>query len=265
MAPVNAVWTTAAVGLTLALLFLLRAFLQSRKRKALDAMQEQPWSPEALALLGEPLDSADSRPSATQWLLAEIAETVGKPPHAETSFSSDAPDVPLPGSKTPIEKPAREKLEVLLPELPRQAGAGEVGRTLEKVALSALGYYRYGLLQDSPDLPINVTSATSTSLFPDASMVAAYLDLEQRMGGLAADLQPEQTASALLGAVAARALGIDGAGSLPDDRFIHVAVQILLRGAVPTSAAGMGALNETAAPGDASHGGPLRWRAGGLI
>lgn len=266
VAPVNAVWITAAVGLTLtlALLFLLRAFRQSRRRKALDAMQERPWSPEAMALLGEPLDCTGDPPRSTPWLLAEIAETAGEPAEADASFGSEAPVVQSPGSETPIDNHAHDELEVLLHELPRQAGAGEVGRTLEKVALSALGYYRYGLLQDSPDLPINVTSAASTSLSPDASMVAAYLDLEQRMGRLAVDLQPAQTASSLLGAVAARALGIDGAGGLPDDRFVHAAVHILLEGAVLTSAAGTRPLKEAAAPGDTSGGGPLRWRAGGL-
>ncbi|MBW3591925.1 MAG: hypothetical protein KY393_08795 [Actinobacteria bacterium] len=266
MTPLNAVWIIAAVGLmlTLALLFLRRAFRQSHKRKRLDAMQEQPWSPEALALLGEPLDRADGLPGSTQWLLDKIVETAGKPGEAETSFIPDTPEARTPGPETPIEKHAQDKLEVLLHELPLQAGAGEVGRTLEKVALSALGYYRYALLQDSPDLPINVTSATSTSLSPDASLVAGYLDLEQRMGGLAADLQPAQTASSLLGAVAARALGIDGVEGLPDDRFVHAAVSTLLKGAVPASAAGKRPLNETTPPGDASRGEPLRWRAGGL-
>lgn len=262
----NAVWIAAAAGLTLtvALLFLLRAFRQARKRKALDAMQEQPWSPEAIALLSEPLDSADGPPHSTQWLLAEMAETAGKPDKAQRIFSPGTPEVRSPESETRVEEHAQSRLEVLLYELPLQAGAGEVAPTLERVALSALGYYRYGLLQDSPDLPINVTSAASTSLSPDASMVAGYLDLEQRMGGLAANLKPAETASSLLGAVAARALGIDGVGSLPDDQFVHAAVNILLKGAVPTSAADKRSLDEATTPGDASHGGPLRWRAGGL-
>lgn len=262
----NGVWITAAVGLTLtlALLFLLRAFLQSRKRKALDAMQEPPWSPEALALLSEPLDREDGLPRSTQWLLAEIVETAGEPAKAETPLSRDTPIAGTSGKETRIEKHAQNKLEALLYELPLQAGAGEVGRTLEKVALSALGYYRYALLQDSKDLPINVTDAASTSLSPDASMIAGYLNLEQRMGGLTAGLQPAQTASSLLGAVAARALGTDGAGGLTDDQFVRAAVNILLKGAVPTSAAGKTPLDEPAAPGEASPAGPLRWRAGGL-
>ncbi|MEX2587564.1 MAG: hypothetical protein WD602_06165 [Actinomycetota bacterium] len=276
-----------ATALAAALFLAGRAFRRRRKRKAVEAMREQPWSPEALALLAEPLGDAeivteiaadaegDARTvrlsGATRWLLTGIAQTAGSPSETETSLSAGPPQTdPVDTAKIKSlgDAQAQKELRSLLYELPAQAGDAEIVPTLEAVALTALRYYQYGLNHDSPTMPISVVSSDPDSSHTDVSMIAGYLDLERRLGRLPDDMHSARTASALLGAVAARALGIDGVEQIPEHRFVHTAVDLLLNGgarepqeeaAVETSQHRPGENGPHGAPNQA----PLRWRPRG--
>jgi ABC-2 type transport system ATP-binding protein len=134
------------------------------------------------------------------------------------------PPVVKSGQELERQDPA-ERLHSVLAALPYKAGEGTVLHNLEEVAEAALMYYQDG--ESSPARrPL------------DLSPISGYLLLEQRFGRISGRASPEQAASVLVGAVAARALGLaaksgrdsEYRGNGERERFARDAAQILLQG-----------------------------------
>lgn len=244
-------WTfvAGAIG-ALGLWLAARAAVRWRKRRAIAAMKEPPWSPQARALLAEPIGLNDDEmtmpgfgvgepdtrvpPDAagmthsTRWLVNEIfAATRG---HDAPENHNDAQEATL---KRREGKQVLQTLKTLLYELPMTAGDAPVAQTLAGVAAGALRYYRYGVSTRELDLPVGASRGDRESAGSDVSQIAGYLELEQRLGRLPDDLEPLRFGSALLGAMAARALGLDGGGAGSDEEYARLAVRILLSKPIP--------------------------------
>lgn len=176
-----------------------------------------------LSLTGRPADSEEVLPVTATEPSGDGAQPAKSsvPPIENQAYK---PPVVGSGQELEMQDPA-ERLQSVLAALPYKAGDGTVLQNLEEVAQAALVYYQNG--------------GTSPGLRPlDLSPISGYLQLEQRFGRISGRASPERAASILIGAVAARALGLAAKpgrdfghpGNGERDRFARDAAQILLQG-----------------------------------
>lgn len=165
-----------------------------------------------------PVGSVDPPAAMTGQADKELDE--GEEPERTQASSGTAPGRSLAVPGAPRD-PGR-RLEFVLSQLPYRAGEASMADHLEEFVHSALLAYLAGSTVD----PV------------DVSVLAGYLTLEQRFGRVREEASPQQAATLLLGAVAARAGGLGGSaggvnGELKD--FSREAVRILLEGIAHSS------------------------------
>ena len=133
----------------------------------------------------------------------------------------------------------------LVETLPERAGTGTVRKTLEQLAVGALGFYRvilpitFGVMADRELLEEQRRHFAERKMGPMKFIgsVAAYLSGERRLGRIADKAAPEPAARLLLGAcfsqASVEALIGDDAKLGSDEQFARDVVRTLMDGLEP--------------------------------